>query len=384
MRTKALDSSNEILNWWNREKGRLSNFLVPIIAIIVGFLVTGIMIALSGKDPFAAYALLFKGAIGGSFQEIITLKVSGEGLLKGAILTLTGLSVAVAFNVGLFNIGAEGQFIVGAIVAAYLGFKLNMSPWIDIPIILAAVAVISGLYGALAGWLKIKRGVHEVITTIMLNWIAINLVENWLVVGPFSIEKYQPTSFLAGTPYVKDASRLKPFFSASRLNASIIIAVVAVIFVYILLSKTVLGYEIRATGKNPKAAKYAGINTGRAMVTAMFIAGALAGISGACMILGTEGRYPGVFRPGYGFDGITMALIGGNGAIGTFFAATFFGLVRSGATGMQLMGIHKTFTDIIQGVATLFIAGQIGIKFLLYRIGEKRPFTKEVAKSADD
>ena len=384
MSTKALESSNEILNWWNREKERLSNFLVPIIAITVGFLVAAFMIAASGKNPFAAYSLLFRGAIGGSFQEIITLKVAGEGLLKGAILTLTGLSVAVAFNVGLFNIGAEGQFIIGAIVAAYLGFKFDISPWINFPIIFVAVAVISGLYGAFAGWLKIKKGVHEVITTIMLNWIAINLVENWLVVGPFSIEKYQPTSFLAGTPYVKASSRLTPFFTGTRLNASIIIAIIAVIFVYLLLSRTVLGYEIRATGKNPKAARYAGINTGKAMVTAMFISGALAGISGACMILGTEGRYPGVFRPGYGFDGITMALIGGNGAIGTFVAAMFFGLIRGGATGMQLMGIHKTFTDIIQGVATLFVAGQFGIKFLLYKIGERKPLAREVTKSADD
>ncbi|HDH63261.1 MAG TPA: ABC transporter permease, partial [Firmicutes bacterium] len=152
---KSLNFLNEILYWWNREKERVSEFLVPIIAIIVAFLVAALMIKATGKSPWAAYKLLFQGAFGSSLKEFFSLKQAGEGLLKGAILTLTGLSVAVAFRVGLFNIGAEGQFIIGAIVAAYLGFKLNISPWIDIPIIIGAVSIISGLYAAFAGWLKI-------------------------------------------------------------------------------------------------------------------------------------------------------------------------------------------------------------------------------------
>ncbi|MCD6167781.1 MAG: ABC transporter permease [Caldiserica bacterium] len=374
---KSLNFLNEILYWWNREKERVSEFLVPIIAIIVAFLVAALMIKATGKSPWAAYKLLFQGAFGSSLKEFFSLKQAGEGLLKGAILTLTGLSVAVAFRVGLFNIGAEGQFIIGAIVAAYLGFKLNISPWIDIPIIIGAVSIISGLYAAFAGWLKITRGVHEVITTIMLNWIAIHLVENWIVVGPFNILRYNPQAVLAGTPYVKEASRLKPLFHGTRLNGSIIIAIIGVILIYILMNKTVLGYEIQATGKNPEAARYSGINTAKTMIIAMFISGALSGIGGACMILGTEGHYPGVFRPGYGFDGITMALIGGNTAIGTLLSSLFFGFVRAGATGMQLIGIHKTFADIIQGVATLFVAGQVGIKYLLFKIGEKKMVKKE-------
>ena len=377
---KGLNFLNDILVWWNNKKEEISSFLVPIISIIVAFLVAAVMIKATGKNPWAAYKLLFEGAFGSSFKEFFSLKEAGEGFLKGSILTLTGLSVAVAFRVGLFNIGAEGQFIMGAIVAAYLGFKLNMTPWIDIPLILIAVIIVSGLYAAFAGWLKITRGVHEVITTIMLNWIAVHLVENWIVVGPFNIQRYRPEAILAGTPYVKEASRLKPFFQGTRLNGSIIIAILAVIFVYILMNRTVLGYEIQATGKNPDAARYSGINTAKTMLVAMFISGALAGVSGACMILGTEGHYPGVFRPGYGFDGITMALIGNNAAIGTLLSSMFFGFVRAGATGMQLIGIHKTFADIIQGVATLFVAGQVGIKYLLFKIGEKK-IIKEEAQS---
>lgn len=366
------DNINKIINWWNAKKDDISTFLVPIISIIIAFIVAGIMIKATGKSPIQAYKLLFEGALGSSLKEFLSLKQAGEGILKGAILTLTGLSVTVAFKAGLFNIGAEGQFIIGSIVAAYFGYIFNLPPIIGIPLILILVGIASGLYGAFAAWLKVKRGVHEVITTIMLNWIAIHLVENWIVVGPFNILKYYPGTLLVGTPYVTDSSRLKPLFSGTRLNASIFIAIIAVIIIYIIINKTVLGYEIQATGLNIDAAKYAGINTSKTMVISMFIAGALSGISGACMILGIEGRYPGVFSQGYGFDGITMSLIGNTTPIGTFIASIFFGFVRAGATGMQLMGIHKSFTDIIQGFATIFVAGQSGIKYLLFLIGEKR------------
>lgn len=372
MKNIAIDNINKVINWWNAKKEDISTFLVPIISVIIAFFVAAIMIKLTGKSPIAAYKLLFQGAFGSSLKEFLSLRQAGEGILKGAILTLTGLSVTVAFKAGLFNIGAEGQFIIGAIVAAYFGFKFNLPPIIGIPLILLLVAIVSGLYGAFAAWLKIRRGVHEVITTIMLNWIAIHLVENWIVVGPFNILRYQPGALLAGTPYVTESSRLKPIFAGTRLNASIFIAILAVILVYILINKTILGYEIKATGLNIEAARYAGINTSRTMLISMFIAGALSGISGACMILGTEGRYPGVFRPGYGFDGITMSLIGNTTPVGTFIASLFFGFLRAGATGMQLIGIHKTFADIIQGVATIFVAGQIGIKYLLFLIGEKK------------
>lgn len=353
-------------------KEKVIDFLVPVLSILLGFFISAIMIKATGKSPLRAYTLLFQGAFGSSFKDFLAFRQSGEALIKGALLTFTGLSVAVAFKAGLFNIGAEGQFIVGAIVAAYFGYILNISPWVNIPIILILVMIISGAYATIAAYLKIKKGIHEVITTIMLNWIAIHLVENWIVVGPFSVQKYigQVTS-AAGTPNVQDTSRLMPIFSGSRLNASIFIAIAAVIIIYFLLNRTVLGYQIQATGKNAKAAKYAGIHTERTMLISMFIAGALAGLGGACYVLGTEKHFPGVFPGGFGFDGITMALIGGGSPIGTFVTSVFFGFVRAGSTSMQLMGVHKTFTDIIQGIATLFIAAQMIIRYLLMKIGSK-------------
>ncbi len=373
---------NELLHWWNRKRENVLDFAVPIMAILTGFFVAAILIKATGKSPIDAYRLLIQGAFGRTFQELLSLRLAGEGLLKGGILALTGLSVAVAFKSGLFNIGAEGQFIVGSITAAFLGFKLHFPPWINIPIILLAVILTSGLYGALAGYLKVKKGVHEVITTIMLNWTAVHLIENWIVVGPFNILRYYPRAIRAGTPYVQDNSRLFPLFEGTRLNATIFIAIIAVIVVYYLLNKTVTGYEIQATGKNPEAARYSGIKTGKSMILAMFISGALAGLAGACMILGTEKQYPGVFRPGYGFDGIAMALIGATSPIGTFATSLFFGFLRSGATSMQLIGIHKTFADIIQGTATLFVASQLAIRYLIMRLEKRRkPEVKEIIKS---
>jgi len=355
-----------------KKREKIIDFLVPVLSIFLGFLISAIMIKATGKSPIQAYKLLFQGSFGKSIYDFFTFKQSGEALLKGAQLTLTGLSVAVAFKGGLFNIGAEGQFIVGAIVAAYFGFILNISPWVNIPIILVLVMLISGAYATIAAFLKVKFGIHEVIITIMLNWIAIHFVENWIVVGPFSVQKYiGSATSAAGTPNVQDTSRLMPLFSGTRLNASIFIAIVAVVIIYILLNRTVLGYEIQATGKNIKAAKYVGINVGKTMIVSMFISGALAGLGGACYVLGTEKHFPGVFPGGFGFDGITMALIGGGSPIGTFFTSIFFGFVRAGATSMQLMGVHKTFTDIIQGIATLFIAAQMIIRYFLMKIGRK-------------
>lgn len=368
---------------WKKNKEIILDIIVPIIAIISGLIVAAIFIKATGKSPVQAYKLLIEGAFGKSFQDFLSLRLAGEGFLKGGILTLTGLSVAMAFKAGLFNIGAEGQFIVGAFTAAYFGFKLNLSPWINITLILILVMITSGLYGALAAYLKVKRGVHEVITTIMLNWTAVHLIENWLVVGPFNILKFFPKAIRAGTPYIQNNSRLMPIIEGTRLNATIFIALAAVIVIYYLLNKTVLGYEIQATGKNLEAAKYSGIRTDKTMITAMFISGALSGLAGACMILGTEKQYPGVFRPGYGFDGIAMALIGATSPVGTFFTSLFFGFLRSGATSMQLIGIHKSFADIIQGTATVFIASQLAIRYLIQKL-DKLPKIKSIKSFQDE
>jgi ABC-type uncharacterized transport system permease subunit len=401
----------------------LIDLLVPIVSIILGFVVGMILIALAGKNPFGAYGAMFSGAFG-SIGNI------SEAILKTAILTFTGLSVAFAYKVGLFNIGAEGQFIVGAITAAFLGHWVHLPSYLHIPLILVASFLMGGLWAAIAGWLKVSRGVHEVISTIMLNWVAIYLVEAWLVTGPLSAVA-ESGSNTAGTPIIDTSAQLWRFIAyppdqagrialiaiilligtliahyilnhghltktmnwvfslvvgagvtglstfaimrwqygilGARVDIGIFIALAAVVVTYFLLYRTVLGYEIRATGYNQEAARYAGINVKQRTVLTMFIAGGLAGVAGMLMVCGTEKRFPGVFPGGYGFDGIAMALIGQNSPIGTFLASVLFGIIRGGATSMQLppYEIHKTFADIIQGSVVLFIAANNIIRYLL-------------------
>jgi len=406
---------------------RVVDLLVPIVCIILGFLVGMILIAIAGKSPFGAYYALFRGAFG-------NISNISESLLKAAILIFTGLSVGLAFRCGLFNIGAEGQFMVGAISAAFIGHWVSLPPYLHIPLIFIFSAITSGIWGFIAGWLKVTRGVHEVISTIMLNWVAYYLIQNWLVTGPMSVKPSASAQIVvseAGTPaiyasaklwrflaeppnaegriallvtifgisfliaflifkrfsWLKKISWLPSFVLATiitvvfsyfiwqwnygipgiRLNIAVFFALAAVVLVFWLLYRTVVGYEIRACGYNPHAARYAGINVKKRIMLSMFISGALAGLGGVLMVCGTEFKFPGVFPGGYGFDGIAMALIGQNHPIGILLSATLFGFIRGGATAMQLppFKIHKSFADIIQGSVVLFIAAYYIIRYLL-------------------
>ncbi len=413
---------------------RVVDFLVPLVCVALGFIIGMILIALAGKDPFGAYSALFRGAFG-------SLGNISEAVLKASVLIFTGLSVGLAFRCGLFNIGAEGQFIIGAITAAFLGHWISLPAYLHIPVIIIGVVITSGIWGLIAGWLKVTRGVHEVISTIMLNWVAFYLVENWLVVGPMAIKPPAGSSVIiseAGTPAIYSSAKLwrfvaeVPSYSGKialimvifliillasyyllkgfkvakksalwlslvisigltalstylilnwnysvpgiRMNIGIFIALGAVCLVFFLLYRTVLGFEIRAVGYNQQAARYAGINVKRNAMLSMFIAGSLAGMGGFLMVCGTEFKFPGVFPGGYGFDGIAMSLIGQNHPIGILFSSVLFGVIRGGATAMQLppFKIHKSFADIIQGSVVLFIAAYYIVRYLLMLPRPKR------------
>lgn len=404
----------------------LVDLLVPIVCILLGFIVGMILIAVAGKNPFGAYFALFQGAFG-------SLSNISEAVLKTSVLVFTGLSVGLAYRVGLFNIGAEGQFIIGGISAAFIGHWVRLPAFLHIPLIFLFAMITSGIWALIAGWLKVSRGVHEVISTIMLNWVAYYLVENWLVVGPMAVQAPSGSTISeAGTPMIYPTAKLWRFVSdvpdligkifvliaialvvffiayyalkrgtkirgkalwffsvittavisagsavfvfqwqsgipGVRMNIGIFFALAAVVIVYFLLFRTVLGYEIRAIGFNNQAAKYAGINVKRNILLTMFLAGALSGLGGVLMVCGTEFRFPGVFPGGYGFDGIAMALIGQNSPFGILLASVLFGIIRGGSTAMQLppYKIHKTFADIIQGSVVLFISAYYIIRYVL-------------------
>ena len=322
-----------------------------LFAILASLVVCFLAILATGKDPLAGYGWLAEGAFGG-------LRPLGETGLKSGVLILTGLSVAVAFSVGLFNIGAEGQLIWGALAAAVVGERVDLPGPLLIPLCLGAAALAGGLWGLIPALLKVARGVHEVISTILLNWVAIHLVHGWLVSGPLAARTASSGEHVsvAGTSPIHLAAHLPRLLPEGRLDLGLPIALFCALAIWALFRHTRQGFELRAVGAGAEAARTAGIPVGRRVCEAMLIAGALAGLSGGLLILGTEHRYPGVFRTGYGFDGIAVALVGASAAPGVVLAGLFFGAVRAGATRLQLVGIHPSFAELIQGITVLLVA----------------------------
>ena len=247
-------------------------------------------------------------------------------------MIFTGLSFALAKRCGLVNIGAEGQLYMGGFLATVVGIYIKGLPiYIHLPLAIAAGFIGGGLWGLLAAWLKIKFGASEVITTIMLNYIAIHWI-SYLVTGPMK----EPPGNFPQTPQVEITAQLPRILEGTRLHLGLIIALLAILFFYYFLWKTTAGYETRVVGENPEAARYAGMNPARNSLLAMFIAGGFAGLAGMSEILGIQQRMFQNFSPNYGFDGIAVALLGQNTPIGVLLSGILFGILRSGANMMQM------------------------------------------------
>ncbi len=336
---------------------------VPVLALASSLAVSFAVILATGKDAGGGYVRMLEGAFGGA-------AALGETGVRAAVLICTGLSVGLAYAAGLFNVGAEGQFIAGALAAAVAGSALSLPAPLHLAACLSAAAAAGALPALLAGWLKARRGVHEVISTILLNWVVIHLVQGWLVPGPLHAPGAGPQASIAGTAQIFATAEMPRLASAlgSRLDLGLPLALGLALATSLLLRRTVLGFELRATGANPEAARIASIPVAQRLVLAMGLAGALAGIGGALLILGTEHRFPGVFRTGYGFDGIGVALVGGGAPAGIVAAGAFFGALRAGSTRLQLVGIHPSFAELIQGLAVLFVAGRGLWQALLARL----------------
>lgn len=343
-----------------------------VLALVLCFVAIGLTRVGFGS-ALSAYAQMFWGGFGDLPRFLRTGAGSalanpwGETATKGALLTLTGLSVGVAYAAGLFNIGAQGQLVVGALVAAVLGAQVRLPAPLHLPLCLLGAAGAGGLYGAFPAWLKLKRGVHEVLSTIMLNWMAVTLVENWLVPGPLRAIT-EGTQSRSGTEQILASAELPRLLgAASRLHLGFPLAALLAWGCWLWLYRTTHGFETRAVGLNPAAAETAGIPVGRRMGQAMALAGALAGLAGAVLVLGTEHQYPAILSAPYGFDGIAMAMLGQANPIGIGLVSLLFGALRAGGTRMQLLGVHKSFPELIQGIALLLVAARL----LWERLGDR-------------
>ncbi len=343
------------------------------IAAALGLCFAGIAIVRSTSMAIDAFSVMTWGAFGDwpryfeSGEMSAVLRPLGESATRASLLIMTGLSIAVAFRVGLFNIGAQGQFMVGALAAAWLGANFEVTAWIHLPVCLAGAALGGALYASIAALLKITRGVHEVISTIMLNWVAVSFIDNWLVSGPLRATA-QGESSISGTAQIAPTAELPRILGdVSRLHWGSILALVVSMCVAIFLSRFVRGYEWRVAGLNRHAAEVAGIHVDRCMFEAMALSGALAGLAGAMLILGTELKYPASIGSSYGFDGIAIAFIAQSNPFGIVAASVFFGGLRSGGTGLQLLGIHKSFPDLIAACALVFMAMQSTWERVMHR-----------------
>lgn len=324
---------------------------IPLTAILLALLIGAIILVLSDANPWAAYIALFKGAFGSTVNV-------GRTLEKATPLILGGLAVAFAFKAGLFNIGGQGQLVFGAIFAAYLGFSLEGLPF-PLHMLLALIggSLIGGLYGALPGALKTYTGAHEVITTIMLNFVALNMTD-YLANGP-----WKDTGIVARTPAILDSAAIPRL---GNIPLGFVVALLASVVTWYLLYRTTTGFEIRTVGLNPNAARYAGIKVARTIILAMLISGSMAGMGGAIETLGVIGRYQPGFNAGLGFDGITIALLAQTNPLGVVPAALLVGAMQAGSSQMQFDAkVPSQIIDVIQALILFFVSADAIVRWIL-------------------
>jgi simple sugar transport system permease protein len=332
------------------KKFDVGSWLIPVIAVFVALFIGGILIRLQGLDPIVAYRSLFKTAFG-SVEGI------GATLGKSTPLVLAGLAVAVGLRAGLFNIGAQGQLLSGSLAAAWAGVTFDGLPgYIHIPIALIIGAFFGSIVAAISGLLKAYRGVHEVITTIMLNSIVMAIAD-YLASGRLR----EPGQFLTRTSEIAESAKLPVI---SSFPSGFFIAVILGIFIWWVLGRTTSGFRIETVGRNRHAAWYSGISVKRTVVSAMVISGAIAGLGGAIETLGITYRYAPAFNLGLGFDGITIALLGRVHPIGIIPGAILIGGMRAGAANMQFdAGVAPELVDLLMALILFFVTAPLIARF---------------------
>ncbi|NUR75271.1 MAG: ABC transporter permease [Thermoleophilia bacterium] len=371
--------------------GGVSGVIAPLITTLIAFLMGGLVVALTGKNPLKVYHAIWNGTglnwffhIGNHSARVPfstthmwfpwdTSSVAAQNLQQTLLLTtpiiLTGLAVAFAFRCGMFNIGGQGQYFAGTIFAVWLGTSFGgLSPWVHVPLVLVVGALAGAVYAGIAGLLKATVGAHEVISTIMLNWISI-WVGSYLFGQGGPLQGSQPSIPISND--IVDGAKLPVIWGLKLLQGlsiGIFIAVAILVVYWLIINRTTLGYEVRAVGFNPEAARYGGISVARNYFLAMAISGAFAGLGGALDITGWEYRIGenDIHANTIGFIGLAAALLGRNTALGVGTASLLFGALINGTSGRQLdpsifrPDLAGNLTTIIQGLVILFVGLNVG------------------------
>ncbi len=336
---------------------RAENILLPIAAVVIALLIGAVMIWLNGSNPWTAYTALLDGALGSEAALARTLE-------KATPITLTGLAVIVGMKAGLFNIGAQGQLLLGAVFAAWVGYRFTGLPSVlHVPFALLVGAVVGMLPAALAGYLKAYRGAHEVITTIMLNFILVNMTEYLVGArGPF----HDPEAgAISRTPRIQPSAEI-PHIIGTALPFGYVLAVIAAFVMWFLIGRTTIGFRITTVGQNKNAAAYGGISAARITVMAMALSGFLAGLGGAIETQGVFNRYEAGFNVGLGFDGITVALLARVQPLLAIPAALLLGIIRAGQPQMVFESdVSQEIIDVIVAIILLLVCAPIVVRWLL-------------------
>jgi simple sugar transport system permease protein len=357
-----------------RWQGWARSLFVSLLSVVCGFLVAGVAVFVTGADPVAAFYALFQGAF--TFHNALT-----ETLIATIPYIFLGLAVALGFRGGLFNIGADGQFYLGALAGVFVGSHVRGFPGVvEIPLAMGAGMLGGLVYAAIPGILKARFGAHEVITTIMLNHIAYAL-SDWLINrGPLA----DPRSSAPRTPFIDLNAQLPVLVANSRLHLGLLLAIVAVPLIWFLVERTTIGFRIRAVGLNQNAARAAGISVGWTIVLTMGLSGALAGVAGADEVLGVSHFMPPSFSIGYGFDAIAVALLARSDPWAIVPAAFLFGAMRNGATFMQLATqVSSDLISVVQATVIIFVAAPAIVRFL-FRLREADVAAFQITQKATE
>lgn len=359
-----------------------SRFIMVTVSILFGLITGAVVLAIAGLNPLQAYKIMIEGIFGSP-------KYISWTIVRATPLILTGISVAFAFRTGLFNIGAEGQYIVGSLVATVVGYFIKLPPIIHPIVAMLAGCLAGAIWAGIAGFLKAKRGINEVITTIMLNWIAFHFSNAVVFTKALKRPNKEASHRIlesaqinilgkwkvseAGRAFLAKHKFLREFLNPP-INYGFLIAILAAILIWYILKHTTLGYQLRAVGFNKDAAEYGGINVEKNIVVSMMIAGGLAGLAGSLQVLGVS-RETAILAAmeNYGFDGIAVALIAGNNPLQCIPAGLLFsGLKYAGSKLQPLMGAPFEIINIIIGIIIFFISMPKLVEIIRSFMGGKR------------
>ena len=331
-----------------------NGLFLSVIALVISVIISAIIMLLCGYNPVEAYSAIFMGAFG-------SLRGIAQTLTQATPLIFTGLAFTLAKKANLINLGVEGQMYMGALGAALVGIvDLGIPSALHILLAVAAGFLFGAAYGAVIGVMKVKFDSNEVVAGVMLNQIATCFI-NYLLNGVL-LAKDSP---VAQTERVVKAARLPRIMGNYQVTIAILIALIACIIIKWFISRTTLGYEIRAVGLNKRGAETAGINVGKAWIIAMLISGGIAGLAGVNQVLGVDRRLISEFSPGYGFNGIAVAALAADDPIGVVLAGLIFGILRAGALELnRTTGIPVEFVDVIQAMVVIFVSAPLLIKHM--------------------